>query len=239
MNVNAVVFDMDGVILKTNFVKHDAMMSLFSAHHKRQAFVSEMILSNGGVPRREKFARIHRALFGTEPNAEQLADYLCGYADALGHQICEASMVEGVEDYIRLSEAALYVCSSAPVSELREQIAVRFMSEFFVDIYGGERPKAEALKAISSRHPRGTVVFFGDAASDHDAACDAGVAFVGVVCERDNFQSLPVVRIQDFKDRDIVNRAVRASLEQQAPTCSQPDPERWAWSRRLRQPCRH
>ena len=37
MSVGAVVFDLDGVIVKTNLVKHAAMLSLFADHPEQRA----------------------------------------------------------------------------------------------------------------------------------------------------------------------------------------------------------
>jgi hypothetical protein len=36
MSVGAAVFDLDGVIVKTNLVKHAAMLSLFADHPEQQ-----------------------------------------------------------------------------------------------------------------------------------------------------------------------------------------------------------
>lgn len=49
---------------------------------------------------------------------------------------------------------------------------------------------------------------------DWHAAREAGVAFVGVVCERNNFQGVPVVVIRDFTDPGEVEQAMRRALTQ-------------------------
>jgi hypothetical protein len=51
MHGSPVVLDLDGVIVKSNFVKHDAMLSLFDAYTEKHHQISSYILANGGVRR--------------------------------------------------------------------------------------------------------------------------------------------------------------------------------------------
>ena len=214
MSLVAAVFDIDGVIVKTNFVKHDAMLSLFAAYPEQQSAISEFILSNGGVPRKDKLTRLLRTILCVEPTEAQLLDYLRKYSTALESQLATAPSVEGVEEYIKLYSGPRYVCSSAPEEEVCEQTERRALIHHFDGIYGGTTPKSQALAAISAKHSSCSVVFFGDAVGDYEAACQAAVAFVGVVSERDNFQGMPVVKISDFANREVVKQAIQASVAQ-------------------------
>ena len=212
MNVGAVVFDLDGVIVKTNFVKHAAMLSLFAEHPAQQAAISEYILSNGGVPRAAKLAHLLRHNLRAEPTDALLSDYLRQYSDQLELKLAEAPMVEGVGEFLASYPAARYVCSSAPDAEVLEQVSRRSLGRHFAAVYGGTTPKADALRAIAVSHPNRSVVFFGDSVGDYEASSQAGVAFVGVVCERDNFQDKPVVKIRDFAHRETVDHAMLQAL---------------------------
>lgn len=212
MIASAVVFDLDGVIVKTNFVKHAAMLSLFADHPEQRDAISKFILSNGGVPRKDKLAHLLRNNLRTEPTEALLVEYLDRYAIALEHQLAAAPMVEGVGEFIAAYPADRYVCSSAPEAEVHEQVARRFLGPHLAAIYGGTTPKSQALSAIAATHANGPVVFFGDSVGDYKAACQAGVAFVGVVCERNNFEGLPVVELTDFAHRATVEQAMLRSL---------------------------
>ena len=216
MRVSAVVFDLDGVIVKTNFVKHAAMLSLFSDRPEQQNAISKFVLSNGGVPRKDKLAHLLRNNLRTEPTEALLAEYLRRYAIALEHQLAAAPMVEGVGEFIAAYPADRYVCSSAPEAEVHEQVARRSLGPYFAAVYGGTTPKSQALRAIAATHANGPVVFFGDSVGDYDAARQAGVAFVGVVCERNNFKGMPVVELTDFAHRATVEQAMLRSLAQSA-----------------------
>lgn len=212
MSFGAVVLDLDGVIVKTNFVKHAAMLSLFDDFPEQRGPISEFILSNGGVPRREKLAHLLQHVLRARPADALLSEYLRRYAKALEQQLAVAPMVEGVRDFIADCATARYVCSSAPEAEVQEQIARRSLAPHFIAVYGGSTPKSHALRFIAAKHASRSVVFFGDSVGDYEAACEAAVAFVGVVCERDNFQDMPVVKLKDFTHRPAVEQAMHQSV---------------------------
>jgi len=216
MSVGVVVFDLDGVIVKTNFVKHEAMLSLFADDPEQQGAISEFILANGGVPRKAKLAHLLRYNLHTEPTDALLSEYLRRYAMQLEHQLAVAPMVEGVGEFIARYPGTRYVCSSAPEAEVQDQVSRRSLGHHLAAVYGGATPKPEALRTIVASHPGQPVVFFGDSVGDYEASCQAGVAFVGVVCERDNFQGMPVVKLQDFAHQATVEQAMLRAATQRA-----------------------
>ena len=216
MSVGAVVFDLDGVIVKTNYVKHAAMLSLFADHPDQQGAISEFILSNGGVPRRAKLAHLLQHALRAEPTEALLSEYLHRYAAQLEQQLAVAPMVEGVGPFIAQYPASRYVCSSAPEAEVQQQVSRLALGGHLAAVYGGDTPKSDALRAIATGHPDQTVVFFGDSMGDYEASCQAGVAFVGVVCERDNFKGMPVVKLRDFAQRATVEQAMLEAARQGA-----------------------
>ena len=208
MSFGAAVFDLDGVIVKTNRVKHAAMLSLFADHPDQHSAISEFILANGGVPRRAKLAHLLQHNLRTEPTDAVLSEYLRRYAAQLEHQLAVAPMVEGVGEFIACYPGTRYVCSSAPEAEVYEQVSRRSLGRHLAAVYGGSTPKPDALRAIAASHSDQPVVFFGDSVGDYEASCQSGVAFVGVVCERDNFEGMPVVKLRDFAHRATVEQAM-------------------------------
>ena len=96
-----VVLDLDGVVIKSNLIKHRAMLSLFAEHTTLRERIREYILRRGGVPRRDKLAGILREVLGVPVDAALLSGYLERYAAALAHELAAASPVEGVASFIR------------------------------------------------------------------------------------------------------------------------------------------
>jgi len=64
------------------------------------------------------------------------------------------------------------------------------------------------LSEVKRRHKNLIPVFFGDSIGDLRAAQEAGVAFVAVVCERDNFADYEVVKIKDFTSMELVQQCI-------------------------------
>jgi phosphoglycolate phosphatase-like HAD superfamily hydrolase len=207
-----VVLDLDGVIIRSNFVKHKAMLAMFADHPDKCAAVDAYILANGGVARRDKLVAILETIVGIEATQERLAHYLERYAKSLKASLAIAELVVGVKEFILRGDHAFYVSSTAPEEEVRDQLARNSLHHHFIEVYGSHTPKTTALTEISRRHANGAVVFFGDSLGDLDAARETGVAFVGVTNERDNFKGLDTVKLEDFGSPDMVDHALRAAI---------------------------
>lgn len=204
-----IVFDLDGVILKTNLIKYRAMLSLFADYGEQQESISAYILAHGGVPRREKLFGLLHGLLGVAPSPALLEDYLERYARALEHALAMAPIVEGIDGFLQQAGYTFYVSSAAPEPEVYHQLQRRNLLTYFAGIYGATTPKATALNTIRTIHPDRPLLFFGDASGDWEAANEAGVAFIAVINERDNFGAEPITKLSNF-----INMAqVKACIE--------------------------
>ena len=207
-----VVFDLDGVILKTNLIKYRAMLSLFADYQEQQGSISAYILARGGAPRRDKLFGLLHDLLGVEPSTAMLDDYLERYARALEHELAIAPIVEGIDGFLHHDGYTFYVSSSAPETEVYQQLQGRNLLIYFTGLYGATTPKAAALRAVQAAHPESPLVFFGDAVGDWAAAKEAGVAFIGVINERDNFGDEAVLKLSDFTNITQVEACIQRAL---------------------------
>ena len=203
-----VVLDLDGVIIKSNFIKHHAMLSLFESRPEAKEAISAFILANGGVPRKEKITAILENILNIQAAPSMVADYLTRYASKLEDFLHAAPLVEGVAEFIANSDYTFYVSSSAPEREVASQLARTGLLAYFSDVFGRDTPKASALAEVQRRHKHLRPVFFGDSVSDLWAAQAANVAFVAVVCERDNFTAHEVVKLKDFSSIQLVQQCI-------------------------------
>lgn len=211
------VFDMDGVILKTNLLKHDAMLSLVGQGFADRQSVSQYILKSGGIRRDEKLAHILEVFLRHKVTPSLLSTYLERYADKLEFLLADAPMIEGVAKFLSDTQSPCYVCSSAPEHEVESQLVRRNLRRHFSAVYSSQTPKAEALLEIQRLHPSAPIVFFGDAIADQAAAALAQVAFVGVTAEHNNFVESNAVTIHDFSSPEELARAKVAALANIAP----------------------
>ena len=75
----ALVFDLDGVLLRTTMAKHDAMLSVLAPIAADRDAISRAILRRGGVPRRDKLREIVTELGGNAPSSIELDTLLQRY----------------------------------------------------------------------------------------------------------------------------------------------------------------
>ena len=213
---SAIVLDLDGVILRTNDAKYRAMLGLFESYPAKTTAISQFILRNGGVPRAEKLKYILESIVGIVASKAALDEYLVKYEHSLEGALSAAPFVAGVKEFLSSCECPLYLCSSAPASEVARQLNSRHLESYFAEVFDGRTPKEEALRRIAPRHGQKRIVFFGDSLGDLSAALAAGVSFVAVAAEWDNFGDRPVVKVRDFTDPDIVQRCISEAVHCQA-----------------------
>ena len=211
--VSAIVLDMDGVLLRTNDAKYRAMLGLFEGHPAKKKSISEFILRSGGVPRAEKLKYILESIVGIVASEAVVDEYLVKYEHSLEGALSAAPFVAGVKEFLSSCGCPLYLCSSAPASEVTRQLSERHVESNFAEVFDGRTPKDEALKRIATRHGHKGIVFFGDSLGDLAAAQSAGVSFVAVVAEWDNFGERPVVKVRDFTDRDTIQRCISEAAQ--------------------------
>jgi beta-phosphoglucomutase-like phosphatase (HAD superfamily) len=207
-----VVLDLDGVIIKSNFVKYRVMLDMFANHPEKTAAIDAYILANGGVARRDKLVAILETIIGVKATPERLAQYLAQYAKGLEASLTGTPVIEGMREFIARGDHTLYVSSTAPEEEVHDQLVRNGILHSFAKVYGNCTPKAKALSEVAMRHRHQEVVFFGDSLSDLDAALEAGVAFVGVTNERDNFKGFEVIKLAGFVSTDAVEKAMCAAI---------------------------
>lgn len=216
ISVDAMVFDMDGVLLQSNQIKHHAMLDLFEMDEAQRRAVERYNLGAGGVPRREKFAHIWANLLGRPYGPEVEARLAANYERMLGEHLMNAPLVEGVATFVEESGCPCYVCTAAPVDEAREVLTHRKLILLFRAIFGAPTSKADALRAIARIDGTSTdrVLFFGDSRADLDAARAVGCRFVGVTREKNDFSGGDVPTIRDFEDRTRLEPALQAARPQ-------------------------
>jgi phosphoglycolate phosphatase-like HAD superfamily hydrolase len=212
MTRNAVVLDLDGVILQSNAVTRRAMLRLFARHPQQAGAIAAYVAANPGVRRDDKIRYILGCIVGVDPHERRVVDYLMQYEQELGDALSAAPLVPGADALLADNAHTFYVSSSAPESEVRDQLARRALDHRFAAIFGATTPKAHALRHVAERHTNHAIVFFGDSVGDWGAARDAGVAFVGVICEGDTFGDAAITKLVDFSSPAAVRASMRSAL---------------------------
>jgi phosphoglycolate phosphatase len=214
-DIAAVVLDMDGVLLRSNAIKHAAMLGLFDATADQRLTIAAYNQRSGGVPRRIKFQHIWEAILHRSYSAVVERVLAERYESALETEMLRAPLTEGVEQFIGSITLPRFVCTAAPKREALAILEANGLLQCFSGVYDGSTTKALALDAIVQHVGRGQgpVVFFGDAVADLEAAIEARVGFVGVTREANNFVGTSVPTIHDFSDIQNVWRRVAEATQ--------------------------
>lgn len=213
--IQAVVFDFDGVILESAEVKTDAFVELYAAHGEAVvAQVRAHHLANLGISRFKKFAWIAEHVLRTALSDDASAALGVRFSDLALAKVLAAPFVPGAEAALAAVAALglpMFVASGTPVDELRMIVERRGLAAWFQEVHGAPREKPEVLRDLMARHavvPE-HVLFIGDGMSDYKAARAASTLFLArdTPALHDEWVTLGVRREPDLERLPEVIRA--------------------------------
>jgi len=171
---NTIIFDFDGVILNSNFIKKEAIGEAVKGvlpDQKVKEFVSYFVGLNG-VPREEKIAKYVQG--------NQYDYVLSKYEGIIGRKLKDAKLIDGVESMIQSLcglKKHIIVLSGGTQKEVIELLKDRGLFDCFNGVYGGPKNKEENLQELSLKRP---ILYFGDSEVDYLVAKNNNFDFVFV-----------------------------------------------------------
>ena len=181
--VCAIIFDFDGVILESNDIKASVFSELFREWSEHLPAILDLHWKLGGVCRYRKFDLIYRDILGLPLDEAEQRQLGQRFEALVAASIETCPFVPGALEFLTeyASRIPLFVVSGAPEAELRAIVTRRGIAGYFTEVHGSPRAKTEIIAQILDRHrfDPATVVFVGDSSTDHEAARQAGLAFVG------------------------------------------------------------
>ena len=201
MNWQAVFFDFDGVILDSVHVKTEAFAKMFLKYGTDiEKKVVEYHLKNGGISRFEKFRYYYKDLLNREITDKKLKQLGEVFTKLVLKGVLESPFIDGVMDtlkQLRNNKIPAYIVSGTPDDELDFIVKKKNLSSFFNEVHGSPRQKSEIINNIlkDNNYKSDKCLFIGDAMSDHKAAYETGVCFLGIVkdCEKSPFPEKTII----------------------------------------------
>lgn len=180
-----VVFDCDGVILKSNQLKSDAFAKALEGEPPAQ--IIEFVnyhKANGGISRYKKFAYYFHEMY-PRPDADSAVEQALGkYAAIVKQGLIDCELIGGVADALAALKATGIPCavnSGGDEQELHQVFAVRGLDTFFKHIFGSPTPKNDNMQRLKDQgFFAGRGVMLGDSKSDWQAASAFGLDFIYV-----------------------------------------------------------
>jgi phosphoglycolate phosphatase-like HAD superfamily hydrolase len=204
-SLRAIVFDFDGVILESANIKTEAFLELYTDYPDKLQAIRDYHLDNVGISRYVKFEHIQRNILGL-PYTEEVRKQVSGEFERLTRErIFHCPQVPGAEDVLRRLRGRVLriVASGTPQAELELIVATRKMGDWFEELWGTPRAKADILRDVMARHALSPhqVLMVGDGMSDYDAAREAGTRFLARETES-NFDELSVAKVKDLTEME-------------------------------------
>ena len=210
MNLQALVFDFDGVLADSVEVKTDAFARLFAPFGDE--IVSKVVVhhrENGGMSRYEKFRIYYERYLGKTYTRDIAISFGRQFEQMVVDAVVAAPEIRGVSFFIEKYTHRLpcFINSATPDAELKKIVAQRGWSAYFKEILGAPATKTENLTSLIERYELRAqqVLFFGDAVSDYRAAVDTEAQFFGISKDADSplLRYAPqIIWAQDFYEVD-------------------------------------
>jgi HAD superfamily hydrolase (TIGR01549 family) len=174
-NYNTIIFDCDGVILNSNYVKTSAFYKAALPWGNELALkLRTYHTNNGGISRYEKFKYFLEEIIGpNNQNPQSLALLLQSYAELVHVGINACEIAPNIPQLRAKTLGAKWlVASGSDQSELREIFKSRELDNYFdAGIYGSPKNKTEIIEElITSNQIEGPILFLGDSRYDFEVA---------------------------------------------------------------------
>jgi phosphoglycolate phosphatase-like HAD superfamily hydrolase len=183
VQIRAIVFDCDGVILESTDIKTEAFRALFEQDHPdRIPEILDYHVRHMGISRHVKFRHICTEILGERYTARREAQLAARFASLVLDRVLKCPVVRGAREFLRGQKGLrrLSVASGTPHEELELILRRRRFLGYFERAWGSPAKKPDVIRRVLRDGPfrKGEVVFVGDAESDWRAAKETGVRFV-------------------------------------------------------------
>jgi len=116
---------------------------------------------------------------------EELAALCRQYSADVVDRVIASNPIPGSREFLETHKngLAMYVVSGTPEDELRPIVRARGLKDYFDGVFGSPKLKDAIVREVLAERGFGPdeCVFIGDAPTDHRAAADTGLYFIGRV----------------------------------------------------------
>lgn len=176
------VFDCDGVILNSNFIKTEAFYEVVLPYGKQAALdFIDYHTKNGGMSRFEKFKFLFENILNKKNFETEYKEVLLNFSLLIKEKLINCEETKGLRDIVKSipSDARKIVVSGGMEEELKEVLEKRGIAEYFNGIYGSPEKKADILcKEREHGYLVYPAVFIGDSKLDYLCARHMDLDFV-------------------------------------------------------------
>jgi HAD superfamily hydrolase (TIGR01549 family) len=220
-NIQAILFDFDGVILESVDVKGWAFTKLYEAYPEYVDKIVEFHHAHAGVSRYDKIRYIQRNILKMPLAKDEFVGLCAEFSKLVCQRILECDFVPGAPEFLEKyhQRIPLFIVSATPQEEIRQIVKAKGLNSYFRGVYGSPKPKDYWVNRIVEEQELNhkEVFFVGDAMSDFRAARKNELFFIARVrdIENDAFRDKKLsLKIRDLFELDayIMNAIPSANI---------------------------
>lgn len=206
MNLKAIIFDFDGVVVDSVRVKVQAFYDLYLPFGEAIAQkVAQYHEQNGGISRFEKIRYFHKNLLKKDISEEEVQVLANRFSELVKEKVISASFIAGVLDFLEKNyqKYLFFVSTGTPETEILEIAKAQKIDHYFKEIYGSPDRKILHIERIMRKYnlTAEDLIFIGDSPNDRLSAQHFGIRFVARVGENtEGDLSSEPLQIGDFID---------------------------------------
>lgn len=178
LNKKSIIFDFDGVIKESVFIKGETFVNIFSKYPKLKKRILKYHLNNSGVSRDNK---IKKFMQWSNEDSSKFLYFKNKFSKNVVSSVIDTAWVDGVIDFIKKNKKKkLFIVSATPEKELFEITKKLNIFKYFTNLYGYPNNKIDSIQSIIKNYKvlAEDTIFIGDAKIDYLSAKINKVKFI-------------------------------------------------------------
>ena len=208
--IKAIIFDFDGVILKSTKIKENGFKYIFTKKYKE--FVPQIIKHHNkyiGISRYKKIKFYFEKIIKIKVTQKTINKYADEFSKYCLSKVLKSKYIKGVNKFIIENKFfLLFISSGTPVKELKYICNQRNLSTYFSEIYGSPKSKNLHIKNIKKKYKLRSdeIIFIGDGISDYKAAKMNKLKFIGINFDKNSIIKNEILLNDFHKIKNVIKK---------------------------------